>query len=209
MNKYKRFIVLFTVLALVTAACSFSSLIGQNGSDEAMDASMEEAASDNVNEGDEETSPQSESVTSTPEEGLSIDNPAPVGFEVVADNKAFTVTGATRPADEIVAEANQFNAPAEEGEEFLMVDLQITCTKSADELCEFTPFNMIVWGSLEDSHTRTFVAGLDNEINSIEWGGGETVSGVIPFLVGEGETDLVLIYQPFSGGAYFFNLPTE
>lgn len=208
MNNNKRIFVLFAVLSLVTTACSLSSLIGQNGSDEEMDVAIEEASSANANDGEGEPSPPSESVTTTPEEGLWIDNPAPESYEVVADNKTFTVTGATRPADELVAEANQFNEPAEDGEEYLLVELQISCTKSQGEQCEFTPFNMLVWGSLEDSHTRTFVAGLDNEINSVEWGGGETVSGVLPFLVGEGETDLVLIYQPFSGGAYFFTVPT-
>jgi len=207
MNKHKRFLVLFAILALVTTACSLSSLIGQNGSAGEMDAPMEEASSADSDTGEEESS--SDAATSSPEEGLSIDNPAPVGFEVVADNKAFTVTGATRPADELVAEANQFNELPEAGEEYLLVEFQMTCTKSADEQCSFSPFNMLVWGSLEERHNRVFVAGIENEHGSVDFNGGETISGVMPFLVGQDETDLKLIYQPFSGGAYFFTVPTE
>lgn len=209
MNRYRKFLVLFAILPLVTTACSLSSLVGQNEPAGEVEDQMEEGSSANSDNGREETSSQSEPATSMSEEGLSIDNPAPVGYEVLANDIAVMVTGATRPADDIVAEANQFNEPPEAGEEYLLVEFQMTCTKSGDEQCSFNPFSMLVYGSLEDSHTREFVAGLENEHSSVDFNGGKTVSGVMPFSVGQGETDLVLIYQPMSGGTFFFNVPAQ
>ena len=209
MNRYRKFLVLFAVLTLVTMACSLSSLVGQNEPAGEIDEQRAEDSTADSDTGGEESSSQSESATSTPEQGLSFDNPAPVGDEVLANDIAVTVTGATRPANDIVAEANQFNEPPEAGEEYLLVEFQMTCTKSGDEQCSFNPFSMLVYGSLEDSHTREFVAGLENEHGSVDLNGGETVSGVMPFSVGQDETDLVLIYQPMAGGTFFFTVPAQ
>jgi len=209
MNRYRKFFVLLAVLALVTMACSLSSLLGQNESIGEITGQMAEDSAVNSDGGGEENSSQSESETSILEEGYSIDKPAPAGSEVLANDIAVVVTGATRPADDIVAEANQFNEPPEAGEEYLLVEFQMTCTKSGDEPCSFNPFSMLVYGSLEDAHTREFVAGLENEHSSVDFNSGETVSGFMPFSVGQGETDLVLIYQPMSGGTFFFSVPAQ
>lgn len=209
MNKYRKYFIFFVVLALTTTACSPSTLIDQNEPSGQIEGQMEEGSTANSDVGREESSSQSEPETDVPEVGYLFENPAPMGVEVVADNKAFTVTGATRPADDIVAEANQYNALPEPGEEYLLVEFEMTCTQSPDEECSFTPFNMLVYGSLEERHTRVFVAGIDNEHGSVDFNGGETISGVMPFLVGQDETDLLLIYQPFSGGAFFFTVPEQ
>ena len=205
MIKHKRLMLILSLLALLGMACGFTGLIG--GEDLPGDEEVREE--DSVQQESMTEAPTAAPETEGPPSGPgeTFENPAPVGMEVLADNKAFVVLSATRPADELVAEANRFNEEAGPGEEYLFVEIQITCEKPAGEICEFTPFNMLVYGSLEESHTRTFVAGIDHEIDSVDFNGGETVTGVIPFLVGQEETDLLLIYQPFSGGAYFFTVP--
>ena len=205
MIKNKRLILLFSLLALLAMACNLTGLIDRVDVPGGVDPEEDPAITTEAVEQADEPTVSAES--NTPAPGETLDNPAPVGVEVVADNKAFVVLSATRPADEIVAEANSFNEEAGSGEEYLLVEFQFTCVKESGEQCSFHPFNVLTYGSLEEKHTVAFVAGLENEHESVDFNSGETISGVMPFLVGQEETDLVLVYQPFSGGAYFFEVP--
>ena len=200
MNILKRFFQISTLLALLLTACSQQPVI------DADITSEESAQVDSSDIEDEQMNGQDES-QDVSEPGYSRDNPAAVGTEVIADGKAFVVLGATRPADEVVAEANRFNEEAAAGEEYLLVEFQMTCVDPAEDQCSFNPFNVIVIDSLDESHTRTFVSGIEDEHDSDDFDEGVTVSGQLAFMVGQEDSELVMVYTPFSGGAYFLEIP--
>ncbi|HAE86243.1 MAG TPA: hypothetical protein DCG78_07060 [Anaerolineaceae bacterium] len=146
--------------------------------------------------------------TKAPKVGTARSNPAPVGSEVIADNMAFKILGATRPADEIIMAGNPFNTAPEEGEEYVLVELQATCQKSSDEQCRLNPFNISLIGSSGVMHdSEIMVAGVDGLLKSTEFYGGVTVSGTLPFIIGQEETDLILVYDPIFGDAFYLEIP--
>lgn len=122
---------------------------------------------------------------------------APVGSAVeIGNNMTLSVLDVTRPADEIVANGSSFNTTAAEGEEFIQVEVQVTCTKEAETPCSFYP--TVIKVVLADGSTRdlqTFIEGVDDWDTSIEVEGGETEQGVLLFIVPKSETQLVLRYQ--------------
>jgi len=65
--------------------------------------------------------------------GSSRSNPAPQGSEVEIGDITLAVQGVMRPADDVVAEANMFNDEPAEGNEYLMIEITITCNKGTDE----------------------------------------------------------------------------
>jgi hypothetical protein len=205
----KYFFITLIVLSLGVLACRLPFNFGLIAENDNVNVEVDQNISTSS---ESENEPASDEGTATSEDevpGSWISNPAPVGVEVVADQKSFVVLSATRPADEIVRDANRLNYVPEDGEEYLLVEIQITCMKPSDEECSFTPFTMLVFGSAEEKHFNEFVAGLESRLKSVDFAGGETVSGMIPFIVRPDETDLLLVYEPISGGAFFFELPVE
>lgn len=135
-------------------------------------------------------------------------NPAPVGSEVLADDMAFVVTGSTRPATDIIMAGNPFNTEPEPNQEYILVNIQITCKKSTDEKCDMFSSSFSVLGSTGISRDpEIIVAGVDGLLDfNIDFYGGAVVAGSIPFIVEIGETDLLLVYEPFWGDNFFLAL---
>mgnify|MGYP001114712265 CR=1 FL=1 len=152
--------------------------------------------------GSEETA---EEATSAPT-GQSRSNPAPPGSEVTIDEMTLVIDDAARPADDIVAEGNQFNSPPEEGSEYVMVDLSVTCEKGEDETCSIGPMlDLSIIGSQGVTHDSEWaISGVDGQLESTEFYGGSTVSGKLFFEVGQDETDLVLRYESLLGTSKAF-----
>jgi hypothetical protein len=150
--------------------------------------------------------------TETKPVGSARSNPAPVGSEVVADDMAFKVLSIIRPADDIVLDEDNFNIDPEPGQEYLLVELEITCQESSDEQCNLSSFwNLSVLGSAGVSHDmELMVTGVEGLLPSVEFYGGSTVSGYVPFIVGQDETDLLLVYEPmFLGDTFYLALPNQ
>ncbi|NLD31929.1 MAG: DUF4352 domain-containing protein [Trichococcus flocculiformis] len=148
-------------------------------------------------------------VVEGPAVGTARSNPAPVGSEVVADKMVFTVTSIVRPANDIVMAGNQFNTKTEENQEYIFVELNVICKKSSDEKCSINPtFNMKLIGSNGIEYDPDiFLAGVKGLLETTEFYGDASVKGYIPFIVGVGETDLVLLYDPFLGDTFYLALP--
>ena len=159
----------------------------------------------------EDSAPLSED-TEEKEVGTARSNPAPVGSEVIADDMAFIVTGAIRPATNFIMDGNMFNSEPEPGQEYIMVELSVTCMKSIDESCTISPFwNISLIGSAGIKYdAESFVAGVDGLLESTEFYGEATVSGYLPFIVNEGETNLILVYEPMIyGDTFYLEIPTN
>lgn len=191
----KKFLFGFTLLVLMfsVVACGSSGDVVVNPPDE------EELTGNEVQTQKE--------ATKAPKVGTARSNPAPVGSEVIADKMAFKILGATRPADEIIMAGNPFNTAPEEGEEYVLVELQATCQKSSDEQCRLNPFNISLIGSSGVMQDHKFVSGVDGLLKSTEFFGGVTVSGTLPFIIGQEETDLILVYDPIFGDAFYLEIP--
>lgn len=170
-------------LVLVSLACGSSAGVqvstpSGGEPNEATEASSEPAVT-------EEASPP----------GTSLDNPAPLGGEVSITDYTFVVTNVIRPANEQVQAGNQFNPSPDEGQEYLLVELAITCT--ASETCTLFPsgeLKVVGSGGLFYDGTYADVPGL-LDIN-LEWLSGATVSGSVLYLISTSETNLVLVYEP-------------
>ena len=122
---------------------------------------------------------------------------APAGSAVdIGNNMTLTVLDVTRPADDLVANGSALNTTAPEGEEFIQVDMQVTCNTTPGTQCSFYP--TVMKAVLSDGSTRdlqTFIEGVDDWDTTLEIEGGATEQGFLLFIVPKLEGDLVLSYS--------------
>jgi hypothetical protein len=122
---------------------------------------------------------------------------APAGTAVdIGNEMTLTILDATRPADEIVANGSVLNATAPEGEEFMQVDVQVTCNSEPGAQCSFYP--TVMKAVLSDGSRRDlqiFIEGVDDWDTAIGIEGGATEQGFLLFIVPKSETDLLISYQ--------------
>jgi hypothetical protein len=136
---------------------------------------------------------------------------APVGIYVNLDETlAFAVVAATRPADDIVSNGNSFNTTAPAGEEYLMVNADVICSRPIGEACSFTPNVLKV--VLSDGSTRDlqiFIQGVEGLWDTtVEITGGANEQGKLFFILPASETDIVLRYQDiYTEQSFYFQLP--
>jgi len=187
----KEFFVALLVLLLVSLACGSSS----NG------VSVEEPSesdSDNVSEPEE---------APTKEVGTARSNPAPVGSVITADNMQFKILGLTRPADEIIKSGNMFNTEPEEGEEYILIELQIECMKDVDDTCNIFESSFKLIGDEGVTYdAEWFISGVDGLLESEEFYGGGVVTGSLPFMIKETDSDLIFLYEPFFGDKFYMSV---
>lgn len=202
MKNVKPLILVLIVLILAALACSSGDDVTVNEPDK------EETKEEIVGEEDEEEIETVEP-TATKKVGTARSNPAPVGSEVIADEMSFVIMGATRPANDVIAAGNMFNSEPEEGEEYILVDLEIKCLKSTDEKCSVGTYNFNLLGDSGVSYDPdSFVSGVDGLLDfSSEFYGEAIVSGTIPFMVKQTDTELLFIYEPFFGDSFFLQVP--
>ena len=120
----------------------------------------------------------------------------------------FTVAGAIRPADGIVAAGDAFNTQPREYHHYIFVTLRVTCEAPADQLCQLDLYKFKLFLS-DDSlvYPTWFLSGVEDILSVSEFQGGTTVSGHIPFIIGIGDSGLKLIYESVPGDRYSFGLP--
>ncbi len=139
--------------------------------------------------------------------GSSRTSPAPVGSVVLADAIEFEVTGYTRPATEIVANAHAWNRKVESGEEYIFVHLTIHCTKPAEEKCSLFLVNLKLVGSSGVERDVIWgIANVDDIIEQTDLYGGSTISKLVPFIINQGESDLIMVYQPPFGEKFYLSI---
>ena len=120
------------------------------------------------------------------------------GAEVTINDMTMQVLNLTRPADDIIAAGNMFNSEADEGNEYIIVSLSVTCDKGTDDTCSFSVLSDFTLtgssGSVRDA--EWMISGVDSLFEETEFYGGATVEGGLAFQVDQEETDLILIYEP-------------
>jgi len=195
------------VLALAVIACGTQSDVIVNPPDS---GEMEEEAIENQ----EEIEPHLEeyaviTATATKEVGTARSNPAPVGSEVIADDMSFVILSAVRPATELIESAYVYNEDPESDEEYILVELKVTCLKSSDATCTFNPLiNVKVIGSLGVEYDMKWaVVGVEDLLDYTEFYGGATLTGSLPFIISQDEADLILVYEPLFGSRFYLEIP--
>jgi hypothetical protein len=142
--------------------------------------------------------------------GETRDNPIPAGQTVdIGSGINLTITGATRPADSVVSNGNQFNTEPEAGEEYLQANVTVSCEKPSDEKCSFFPSQIKAVGTDGNVHDSAFViAGVDGLMESGEFFGGAQKSGKMFFIVPAGDAGVVLFHDPvLFGNSIYLALP--
>ncbi len=155
-----------------------------------------------VNQSSEEEAPSQQEPTDLPDVGTTRSNPAPVGSEVIVDDLALKIISITRPADDIIKAGNMFNTEPESDQEYVLIELQITCKKSMDDQCNISSYwNISLIGSSGIAYDPEWlVTGVEGLLESVEFYGDATVSGYIPFIIKQSDTNLVLVYEPLLFG---------
>jgi hypothetical protein len=153
------------------------------------------------------TAVQAEETQETP--SASIPEAAPAGTAAdIGSDMTLTIENVTRPADNLVADGSVLNTTPPEGEEFIQVDLEVSCNSDSGTPCTFYPTVMKV--ILSDGSTRDlqiFIEGVDDWDTAVEIESGETEDGFLLFIVPTSETDLVLSYQDLSAQPVYLQLP--
>lgn len=190
-NKLSIFFAL-AVLSLAILACS--------SSDDAVvvNTPAESSAS--------EAAPQVTNTISQP--GTARSNPAPVGSEVVVDDMAFQILSVVDPANDLVTAGNMFNPTPAPDQKYIFIELKVTCKKSMDEQCSYTPlFTTTIIGSSGVDHDPEYLSGVESMLETTSFYGDASITGYIPFLVGVDETNLLLTYSPLLGNKFYLALP--
>lgn len=141
----------------------------------------------------------SDAPTATEEEvpvGTTRSNPAPYGESLTTSDMTFRIVDIIRPADSIIEQANIFNNDPEAGEEYILIQLAITCKKDEDETCSLFMRYFDLVGSSGLVREPKLVLGVDDMLETSELYGGATQTGYTAFILDIGETDLVLAYEP-------------
>ena len=133
--------------------------------------------------------------------------PVRIGVESTLGNVAITVTRVFSPADFQVARYATYSI-LEEGEEFLMVDVNVRCLSTAQESCRLTEFDFGVRSAAGHDYPSEFSSSFD--MNGMFEGGeiepGKSESGALIFAVRMRERGLTLYYPKlfaFGGEARF------
>ena len=140
--------------------------------------------------------------------GSAKDNPAPIGTSVNAKEFSVVVNRVVRPADQAVAAGNMFNQKAEKGQEYVQVFVTVACNADAKTKCNVSASNFKMSGTKGIVYDpQIFMAGVDGTLESTEfYGGAKLEDKSIFFLVGQGETNVVLEFQAgllFQESAFF------
>ena len=136
-------------------------------------------------------------------------DPAPAGTFVSIGTLAVAVTESVRPADSLVETENRFNAPAEPGNEYVMVNISVECHADQSDTCNINPVRFSLVGSQGIMYNDALVV-IPNCLYYHEMYSGSTLSGWMCFQVDRSETGLMLVYEvvpTWGQGKAFLSLP--
>jgi hypothetical protein len=220
------------ILALLTFACGAvlpdaenTTITEEMATEELLEKNNQQSPSDNasISTIEEVALIESGQATDEPPE-TTRSNPVAVGAEGKIENMIFVVKGITRPATDIVMGADEavtqpeagleFMAGASEtmgpptGQEYVMVELEITCDGTFDQRCALDTFNFKLVGIKGIvSNIEWGLGDIPDLIENTEFFGGTVISGNVLFIIDEDETDLVLFYDPRFDFPLFLAVP--
>ncbi len=144
--------------------------------------------------------PDSVLATLTPTDtGASRANPAPLGVTTISENWEITVLEALRgiEAARRVAEANMFNEPAPEGEEYLLarVRARYLGRDDPDVMAQISQSDFRATGAANVVYERPLVVAPEPRLDAYLFPGGQ-VEGWLVVQVPADETGLTLVFQP-------------
>ena len=141
--------------------------------------------------------------------GETRDQPYPVDAVVdIGDDMQLSILSVTRPANEEVHQANQFNDEPATGLEYAMLRLRVQCNKSTNDKCSFSGWYLHMVGADGTVRDDASVASIPDDLDSTtEFFGGANIEGDMVFLIPEADTSVVLFYEPlFSDSPIFIAL---
>lgn len=128
------------------------------------------------------------------ETGFSRSNPYPANGMISIPNWDVDILEVIRgdEAWSAIKAANQYNDPAPDGYEYLLINLRAVCTYEGEETHWLGSSDFGVTGSSHVVHETVFAVPPDPQFDGEVFSGGE-ISGWAAYLVREEETDLILI----------------
>lgn len=204
MQKHRRtlFIILgLLVVLIVTPSCGSSSEVSTSPTEPSQDelsiSTDNETQSTNTPQGieTEEPTPIPPSPTPLPM-GLSRSNPYPKTELVNAPNWDIQVLEVVRgdAAWQAIKSENQFNDPAPEGMEYLMVKIHAKCTYADSDTHMISGSDFDITGDRLIKYSQAPVVDPEPALDAELYSDGET-EGWVSFLVGQGEGNLILIFD--------------
>jgi hypothetical protein len=128
-----------------------------------------------------------------------------IGSGTIADPYAFGVAGDTgegaslrvvgyiRPADNLIRNANMFNDRPGEGEEYIILTVELVCNNDNPDRCESNYLDFELTGNSGTIYSHPFVV-YDNEFDVGVFAGGSG-QGDLVFLIRQNDTNLKLLYR--------------
>jgi hypothetical protein len=171
-------------------------------------AGVTESAGDSTPTEADATAPPTEAVataTSAPqptaapaETGKSRSNPVPFGETVASSDWEIQVLEVVRgePAFARLLEVNQFNSPAPEGYEYVLVNTRVKYVGDETEAQDIHEFWFRTTGDARVQHDIPSAVDPEPVLDASLFTGGEA-SGWSTFLARQGETNLMLVFDPF------------
>lgn len=211
MNKFKRLILLGGTLTLLTACAEEP-------------AEQSEVPTEEETEVVEEVEAEKVEVEETPVEESDVgkrSNPVPVGEWIAIEETYYSeddeqldallnvrITDVIRGEEalNVLMEENQFNEPAPEGHEWVIINIEAELLEGSED----DPYTIVPWFSVMDS-TGSQVSQDDygtldgDEYGHVDLFPGGTTSGRYAFYTVEGDETL-LTYEKFLDGSIYFNI---
>ncbi|MCG8349097.1 MAG: DUF4352 domain-containing protein [Chloroflexales bacterium] len=188
-------LVVICVVMLVSLACGSSDSVSPTAP--AATQQNQEQTSANTPEPTNTPQPTPIPPTPTPQPiGLSRSNPFPSSEVVTAPNWDVQVLESVRgdAAWQSIQTANQFNEPAPEGMEYLLVKLHVKCTYDDSEEHSIGGSDFKVTGDRFIQYSGAAAVEPDPQLDARLFKDGET-EGWAAFFVGQGEGNLILIFD--------------
>ena len=142
-------------------------------------------------------------IAPTKELGNTRDKPLPRNSVVdIGGDMQVMITNVQRPANDIVVQANMFNAtPIPNVQEYIIIKLHVECKKPTNEKCIFSDSEFKTVGADGQVHDQSFVAGVPQTFEAFaEFFGGASLDGYMVFLVTQGDSSIVLFHDPLLFG---------
>lgn len=188
-------LVVIVIVMLVSLACGSSDATSPTSSTETQQ--NQEQTSMNTSDPTNTPKPTSVPPTPTPQPiGLSRSNPFPISEVVTAPNWEIQALEVVRgdAAWQAIQSANQFNEPALEGLEYLLVKVHVKCTYDDSDEHYISGSDFKVTGDRFIQYSGSYAVEPDPQLEAQLFKDGET-EGWVSFTVGQGEGNLVLIFD--------------
>ena len=206
-----KIVIIATPLILICCACGGLSLIlpptaktteqAEQAKSTAQPVEQDATAAATLPPADTSTPKPTATATEAPL-GITRDHPYPAGAVVdIGNSMQLSIVAVTRPANDVVSNGNMFNETPQPNIEYALVRIHVQCTKSTNDKCSFSAFQLKTVGIDGTIRDIPFVAGIPEEMEmSVEFFGGSSIEGNLAFLVPAGDATAVLIYEPILFG---------